>query len=260
MRWEGPQPRNELLDNTAYDIYAKPFADLRRDEQQYVDKILSSSPVQDYKTVYSRPVGQEKENFFTVVPEEGPGGKTIYKIINSDISQAKGQTLSSVIGGDLAKRVIAEESGDVPMKGYVMGSEGYTQTYERKAPSIYKRLLKSLDPEAKVESGPLPHNPELRAEVDRIAQQNFARDWNELTPEDQDRIRYMLGDSAASLEPVHGTYIQITPKMRQEYERLKQKFGAVFPAYKSGGAVSRKAKTNRAGVEHALKNSRNYAR
>jgi hypothetical protein len=199
------------------------------------DKGLASA-YPDAKVVYAKPVEGGSESYFVVKPVEA-NGKTRYEVIDSSIPSAKGETLSAVIGGDLAKRVMAEESGDVPMKGYRMGSEGYAQTYERKAPSIYKKLIRSLDPEAKVEAGPLAGDPKLRAEVDRIAQQNFARDWNELTPEEQERMRYQLGDAESSLNEVGGTYIQITPKMKSEYARLKQKFGSVFPAYKRGGKV-----------------------
>jgi hypothetical protein len=72
----------------------------------------------------------------------------------------------------------------------------------------------------------------------------------------QDIVERALNPSSGAVE---GTYIQITPKMREEYNRLKQKFGSVFPAYKRGGKVDGKSKIRYNKPEHALKIARKYA-
>ena len=189
------------------------------------------------KIVYAKPTGSYAEQRFVVKPVEQPGGKVRYEVIDSSILQAEGETLAVVVGQDMAKRIMAEESGEQAMKGYRLGSEGYTQTYERKYPSSFKKLIKQLDSQAKIEAGEFTPNPSDKRQIDQIAQRNFARNWDELSAEQQDAMRYQLGDLEASLEPVKGTWIQITPKMRAEYERLKRQHGAVFPAYRTGGGV-----------------------
>lgn len=230
-----------------------------------VDQVTWEGGAAGEKVVMAKPTGGGEAHRFVVQPTEGPGGKQIYKIVDSDIAEAKDQSLSSVIGGDLARRVIAEDSGNVPMKNYRMGSEGYTQTYERKAPSVYKKILRSLDPEAKVEAGALPkagvQARDLRSVQDDLllddAGDDYADRWRSQLDEmysymsrngmsfeqaaraiGADRALINKVQEAVANKPdVGGTYIQITPKMRAEYNRLKEKFGSVFPAYKQGGRV-----------------------
>lgn len=38
----------------------------------------------------------------------------------------------------------------------------------------------------------------------------------------------------------HGTYIHITPEMREAYQRIKKQRGSVFPGYAKGGEVVNK--------------------
>lgn len=224
------------------------------------------------RVVYAKPTGSNQEHRFVVKQVEGPNGKPRTEVVDSSIPSAKGETLAAVVGGDLAKRIMAEESGTQAMKGYRMGSEGYTQTYERKYPSSFKKLMKQLDPEAKVEAGPLASKTaEFRqvhdfvqnymdTELERIAREEYGSSVQNLSPTTREDImadlsidardaalgrfgdfaREALERSPSELpEAVHGTYINITPKMREKYFELKKKHGSVFPAYKRGGTVDK---------------------
>jgi hypothetical protein len=53
----------------------------------------------------------------------------------------------------------------------------------------------------------------------------------------EDAVAAYMNPSEFVSEPVNGTWFQITPKMREEYNRIKNAHGAVFPAYKKGGYV-----------------------
>ena len=239
VRWEstkanvplGEKELTELREKTAQERHGTSWESLSSGNKDRIDRELTSNyaPEGDSKTIYTTPTSATGlKHRFVVSPVEA-NGKTRYEVVDSSIPSAKGETLSSVIGSDLAKRIMAEDSGNVPMKGYRMGSEGYTQTYERKAPSIYKKLIRSLDPEAKVEAGALD-----TVDLEELKQRAFfeyGREWQELSKAEKDQLK-------AEYDPgVGGTYVQITPKMREEYNRLKQKFGSVFPAYKRGGKV-----------------------
>jgi len=255
-------------------------------------------PEEGTKNIYAYPLGADpgyRFYRFLVKPVESKG-KIQNQVVESSLLSAKGETLSSVIGSDLAKRIMAEESGNVPMKGYRMGSEGYTQTYERKYPSSFKKLMKQLDPEAKVEAGnlgearPTYNFPDLG--LDSLlyldAKPGFKPAWNKLhdrlisgvsggsdigsvisdigNPDFADWLAKTIGAGRKTgEEPVAGTYINITPKMREKYFELKEKHGAVFPAYKDGGSVDSflNASYNeprKRFIDHALKVSRKHAK
>jgi hypothetical protein len=233
-------------------------------EPRQVREYLGEQTTPDTKVVYAKPVGSDQEYRFVVKPVER-NGRMKNEIIESNLPASVDESLSAVIGNDLAKRVMAEESGSQAMKGYRMGSEGYSQTYERKYPSSFKKLLKSLDPEAKIEPGPLERT--APNEGNRIAQARHGVGWNELSADERrDLISRHPDLNLTDQEPVHGTYINITPKMREEYNRLKQKHGSVFTAYRKGGRVKKdldtKTKTSYNIPEirtHALKIARKYA-
>jgi len=239
-------------------------------EYPELSSIIGHPPITDksFKTIYARPKGQSLERMF-VVDKDG-------KVIDSDIGEAKDQKLSAVVGSDLAKKVMSQESGDVPMKDYIMGSEGYTQHYERKMPSTYKDIIKKyLKVSPKVEAGPLleqgetpkPKGRLVQAALDQINEENPP--WGRVERQGYDTYRVVRPDGTFSggfsqegaeraLQQAkkeyeenqnkpkgpktgpHGTYIYITPEMREAYRRIKEQQGAVFPGYKDGGAVDRR--------------------
>lgn len=199
------------------------------------------------KVVHATPKGGGNPHTFTVRPVTGENGKTQFKVVDSSLHAAKGELLSNVIGADLAKRVMAEESGDVAMNGYMMGSEGYRNLYEKARPESYRKLLKGLDPEGlKIEPGVMPgmvsgnRVKNIFDELIRTAGENEIPGFMQMEQEQQfAAIMELAKQKAAEEAAVAGTWVHLTPKARAEYMRLKQKYGAVFPAYKRGGTVKR---------------------
>lgn len=213
-----------------------------------------------FRTVYARPKDRrrEKEHKF-VIDKDG-------RVIDSNLSEAKGEKISTVVGSDLAKQIMKEESGNVPMQDYIMNSEGYTQHYERKVPSAYKKIIKqNLGVEPKVESGPLREKKIAMEEyykkdlleyldlLDQLVEENrdnesiarFGVSFDRLTDEQQYELEMRL--RANLLKDIekrihgkqgpHGTTIHITPEMKAAYKKIKQEKGAVFPGYKKGGSI-----------------------
>lgn len=292
VRWESPDASkhqqdiasatkqlNEVRSKWSNEIFGMPYEDIGELAQGNIDQMVKRAKQmpnfpelapEGSKVVYAQPVGSDQEHRFVVQQVEGPNGKPRVEVVDSSIPSAKGETLSAVVGGDLAKRIMAEDSGSQAMKGYRMGSEGYEQTYNRKAPSVYKKLMKQLDLEAKVEAGPLAlTSAQKREEINDfiedftytnapdVLRSYGVRRESELHPAQRemfaDRVRQNALEAANkhfgqdvveyALNPesggVQGTYLHITPKMREEYMRLKKKHGSVFPAYKRGGTVDK---------------------
>jgi hypothetical protein len=207
-----------------------------------------------FRTVYAKPSNYSRDAKF-VIDRNG-------NIIDSSLSNVKGKKLKDAVGGDLAKRIMSEESGNIPMKNYVMGAEGYTQHYERKVPSIYKDIIKKyLKVNPKVEAGAI---------VERGVESNEIPPWgqlerlgygkwkinfpdgsfrDDLSREKANRLiergkqnfeamgRTWESKNVPPIEGPHGTYIHITPEMREAYQRIKKERGSVFPGYAEGGAV-----------------------
>ena len=212
-------------------------------------------PDNAFRTVYAKPKGGGQEHKF-VIDKDG-------RVIDSNLSQANGEKISAVVGSDLAKQIMKEESGNVPMQDYIMNSEGYTQHYERKVPSAYKKIIKqNLGVEPKVESGPL--REKMMDDVsknfkenmlERLVDENrdnesiarFGVRFDRLSDEQQYELEMRLrGDLLKDIEKrisgkqgPHGTTIHITPEMKEAYKKIKQERGAVFPGYKKGGTVQK---------------------
>lgn len=228
-----------------------------------------------FRTVYANPASGGRETKF-VVDKEG-------NIIDSSMSDAKGKKLKDAVGGDLAKRIMGEESGNIPMDKYVMGAEGYTHHYERKIPSIYKDIIKKyLKVEPKVEAGKLLERGEP-TKIGPMAQRALSEvhadipPWGRVEPQGNDAYRVVFPDGSfrggygreaaeqiverarnraesqgvthqsqppiefPAVEGPHGTYIHITPEMREAYQRIKKQRGSVFPGYAKGGEVVNKS-------------------
>jgi hypothetical protein len=297
VSWDSPENNIDAVaqlaqrdhEKIARERFKKSF-DVLDDDQQYEVGMAALGQAQeaigpDAKVVYAQPTGSRDQHHFIVKPVTDARGKIRHEVIDSSIPSAKGETLSAVLGNDLAKRIMAEDSGEQAMKGYRMGSEGYSQTYERKYPSSFKKLLKSLDPEAKIEAGPLEGEISATAAngifqseqgnylhilenelQQELAQSEHGLSFDQLLAQDSEAAYRLAMRARAEAEeafeanknkkikapPVHGTWIEITPKMRAEYNRLKQKHGAVFPAYKQGGTVDANKNTRYNGAYRRL--------
>ena len=238
----------------------------REREWPMLSSVMGEPPIpkDSFKTVYAKPKGDNFERQF-VVDKNGV-------VLSSDIGQAEGQKLSAVVGSDLAKRIMKEESGDMPMENYIMGSEGYTQHYERKMPSVYKDIIKKyLKVDPKIEASSLRERKKIdtsdpsflnelenhfenvsEEEKNELSRQMFDRDFSNLSVFQRDQVHGSLYDRAKanlrkewSARPhnikqgPHGTTVHITPEMKEAYKRIKQEKGAVFPGYKKGGTVQK---------------------
>ena len=123
-------------------------------------------------------------------------------IFDSSHSKANGKHIKDVFGKDLAKQIMSENQNSIDMNNFIMGAEGYRQFYEDHLPMALRDMMRRhVGHDPRIEAGPLREN----------------------------------GKEAGP----HGTYIHITPEMRESYNRIKKQKGAVFPAYKTGGAVKR---------------------
>lgn len=274
-----PELSTEMKDPYSHALFGKPYNRLNYEEANILDtkmsKILNDRepnlfPGDIYKipstskNVLVKSQDGEKYNF-TVKSIKQPSGSFKHIIMRSNLPGANGESLSALLGPDMAKKVMGEESGVQDMEGYMMGSSGYEDVYNKAYPKAYRKIMKSLDPEAKVEEGTMP-TPKGREEALHVYE---ARDIAyHMTPEQEEKfgdqmkelIAYLEkrpGDSRAyerfignygtpefsdfmkqfTSDKRKGVWVHITPKMRQEYMRLKRKYGAVFPAYKRGGMV-----------------------
>lgn len=225
-------------------------------EYPTLSNVMGEPAVPDnaFRTVYAKPkVGRQEHKF--VIDKDG-------RIIDSNLSEANGEKISTVVGSDLAKQIMKEESGNVPMQNYIMNSEGYTQHYERKVPSAYKKIIKqNLGVEPKVESGPLREKKVAMSEyykedlLERLVEENIDNESiarfgvpfhlleREVARPLESRLRSELlkeiENRSSFKEGPHGTTIHITPEMKEAYRKIKQEKGAVFPGYKKGGTVQK---------------------
>lgn len=278
IRWEAPNAedvvnRNKAImqqisderDRFARTVFDVPYHQLPGRSMGEIDRMIrqagkmpadipQSVNPNASRVVYAKPVNGMNDARF-VVDKDG-------KIIESSMSDATGKKLKDAVGGDLAKRIMGEESGNIPMANYIMGAEGYTHHYERKVPSIYKDIIeKYLKVNPKVESGAL---------VERGVESNEIPPWgqlerlgygkwkinfpdgsfrDDLSREKANRLiergkqnfeamgRTWEPKNVPPIEGPHGTYIHITPEMREAYQRIKKERGSVFPGYAEGGAV-----------------------
>jgi hypothetical protein len=244
----------------------------REREWPTLSSVIGEPPIpkDSFKTVYAKPKGGDIERQF-VVDKNGV-------VLSSDIDQAEGQKLSAVVGSDLAKQIMKEESGNVPMEDYIMGSEGYTQHYERKMPSVYKDIIKKyLKVDPKIETGQLVEkggsfkrkasdsNMDFIHEVDAfvenmpeeelnaLSHRIYNTDFLDLSPNQRDHLynlsydlaeisvrqKWEAEDALGLRKGPRGTTIHITPEMKEAYRKIKQEKGAVFPGYKKGGTVQK---------------------
>jgi hypothetical protein len=143
--------------------------------------------------------GSDRKETFLVepVPEDG---KTKYIVKESSLREAIDKPLSYVLGNDLSKKIVKDQSGNIPMENYVMGSEGYKSLYEEKLPARYKHILN----------------------------QYFGKDAGKV---------YAGGMPDPEGEIVNGYFVDITPQMIQNYNSKKNKAGFFFYGYKRGGYV-----------------------
>ena len=192
-----------------------------------------------------------------------PDGK-IKPIITSSNFGAQGKNLSELVGSKIADQISQNESGSRNLHGALLGSSGYSDVYDSALPKAYAKVMKSLDPEAKIEHGVLP-TP--RDADEAVTHHEVQSAYDSMTPDQKEQFgpemeqiitemelhperhafanalrRHASSDLQNHLSYLNqaqreGTWVHITPKMKEEYRRLKRKFGAVFPAYKRGGAV-----------------------
>jgi hypothetical protein len=195
-----------------------------------------------------------------------PNGQVKNIVMESNKSSVVGENLSAVVGSDLEKQIMASEDGHKDLSNYMMGAAGYEHIYDKEKPDAYKRIIKSLDPNAKVEAGTMPTPMDSgRHGMDYYGVRDIA---DNMTPEQREKFKEPMHQLLEGLdgssyqqgfylqwmrhhapyefrnfmkqfenENRQGTWVHITPKMRDEYNRLKREYGAVFPAYKRGGAV-----------------------
>lgn len=278
ISWESPAAEAEIpLDKLRRD-YAKRIYG-REAEWELLP--LASREAIERTITKSTPQTARNDIFRTVYTQSNTRGRSKFDvdkdgfIIDSDVAEARPtigrdqrerkMKLSAVVGGDIAKKVMSGDAGNIPMKDYIMGAEGYTQHYERKVPSIYKDIIKKyLKVNPKVESGSLMERGVESNEIppwgqlERLGYGKWKINFpdgsyrDDLSREHANRLiergkqnfeamgRTWEPKNVPPIEGPHGTYIHITPEMREAYRRIKEQRGSVFPGYAQGGEVVNK--------------------
>lgn len=278
ISWESPAAEAEIpLDKLRRD-YAKRIYG-REAEWELLP--LASREAIERTITKSTPQTARNDIFRTVYTQSNTRGRSKFDvdkdgfIIDSDVAEARPtigrdqrerkMKLSAVVGGDIAKKVMSGDAGNIPMKDYIMGAEGYTQHYERKVPSIYKDIIKKyLKVNPKVESGSLMERGVESNEIppwgqlERLGYGKWKINFpdgsyrDDLSREHANRLiergkqnfeamgRTWEPKNVPPIEGPHGTYIHITPEMREAYRRIKEQRGSVFPGYAHGGEVVNK--------------------
>lgn len=221
-------------------------------------------PREERKIILNLSDGTKRELLVKNIKQ--PDGKMKPMVVDSNFG-ANNKSLSELLGSEVADRVAKNEKGGQDMQGYRLASSGYEDVYDKAHPKAYRKIIKSLDPDAKIETGTLPTK---RGPRESVTSDELKQMFDKMTPEQQQAwgekinqisdfiTKHPYADSLSSAlnryaDPElrkfltekeklgrQGTWVHITPKMKAEYNRLKNKFGAVFPAYKRGGSVSQK--------------------
>ncbi len=254
---------NDLTSSETYDLQQKMRRIIRGEEPNIFPDDIYAVPTTIKKVMFRMNNGDSAR--LSVKQIKTPNGGTKNIIVDSNKSAFPGQNLSAVAGQDLANQIMSEADGGIHLKDFMMGSSGYENVYDQAYPKAYKKIMKSLDPEAKVEAGTMPTKKNAN---NYVAQHEVEDEFEKFTPEQKeawgDQMRQILEYMSETSDPYRGfdtalqryaspelsrrlnqlkmdqrqgTWVHITPKMRDEYNRLKRKYGAVFPAYKRGGAV-----------------------
>ena len=271
----------QVLEPYAHALFSKQYYDLTQAERdslrRKVDLIQRGKEENIFpKNIYAIPEDGKVVNVqmangqdvrMTVKSIVQPNGQKKNIVVQADRDGVAGQPLSAVVGSDLEKQIMAAKDGRKDLSNYMMGASGYEHIYDKEKPDSYRRVIKSLDPKAKVEPGVMPIPSDKGASLEKV-QEAFSRmspDQKEAFGSQVEELLRLMGDSSnpyytysqymRSVGPYEvsykfknymkqfetddrkGTWVHITPKMREEYQRLKRQYGAVFPAYKKGGVV-----------------------
>lgn len=213
IRWE-PSSDEKRLDDLRRDyarrVYGRDtsWEDLPRSSQERMDEVIRDrfgALQPGSKKVYAK-LPDGGEHYFSV-QSTIQNGKPKHIVVDSSVNLAVDKPLSAVFGRELASKIMGDESGNLPMKNYYMGSEGYRSLYEEKLPSRYQTIIReNLGVKPNVYRGTIPL--EKRGKT--------------------------------SGQKAEGYWVDITPEMKDAYRRRKEKSGYVFYGYKRGGSVGQK--------------------
>jgi len=127
-------------------------------------------------------------------------------------SHFEGKKLAEVVGQEMAKKILAEESGKLSGEGMTVGGEGMKGFYDKKVPNILNSIGKKYGVKTELNG----HNLKIREDL------NF--------PEELSRRSNLPAHVPGETKPVH--YFPITEEMRQDVKKNG------IPLYESGGSVS----------------------
>lgn len=258
-------------------VYGKPFNKLAYNQQNELDTLINRISLGSEENVFPEDVykiprdgkkvnitATNGDNYRLVVKGvKQPNGSVKAVVVDSNLPGANGQTLSSLLGSEMSNRIIKDDSGHQDMAGYMMGAAGYEDVYNKAYPKAYKKIMKALDPNAKVETGTLPtpkttesiysfqirdlfskipleEQEKLKNEYEQVL--DFVGDISSVRQMNTALRNFASPELRKYLEPLlsderKGVWVHITPEMREKYKQIKRDYGAVFSAYRRGGAV-----------------------